>query len=1223
MKRSQQTNWTPQQQSAISEQGRSIIVSAAAGSGKTAVLVERLLRILSDTEHKVRAESMVVVTFTNAAAAQMKQRLISSLTEYLDTVGQSDMDTYDWLLEQRAGLNSAKICTIHSFCFDLIREYAEYCHVSPLFTIAEPAQDDIIKSRALHQILEEWSRRTEEMELLYSRLCVRSDAELERIILSIAKFMESLPFRREWVREVMRLCKDSSVLLKEIKDSLCNDLNELITLIRNGEKTARDVVILPDEQNRYLQKLLEDEAALQEQICALQTISDAELLNEPLRTVISFRPLPRDRKAENADPDAKKVYKQFCSLYSDHYKKKLIQGYLAPLRYFAEDQEIEAKLIPLLLTITEEYIDAAAEEKRRQNILGFSDAEELALSLLGCVENGRICRTQLAAQLSEQISLIMVDEYQDSNNKQDCIFKLLSRGAAVSEDGLHYGNNAFLVGDVKQSIYSFRQANPENFRRVIAESRPLTDCRDGEMARIYLNQNFRSAHGVLEFVNSLFSVLMTEQCGEVTYDTNEQLNFGSPVYPSFTALTQIILPQPESLLPAEYDVQAECIADTIDSMLRGKVQVVEKNGSRDCKPGDFCILMRSPKGFLDGMLDAFRRRNIPVVSDRDAGLLAYEEIHLINNLLRITDNPMTDAAMAAILLSPVCGFTAEDLALLKVYGKQKRLYLQMQKILMDTDLPGLPVALRSKCQAFMELLTAMRQAAEQTALEDCIRMIYDMTDLLSLQGLYGDAERRREHLDAYRQAAQSYRENADLTSQSSLSGWLRYLDRLIAAGNDLDSMNAPEDSSSVMIKTIHKSKGLEYPFVFLAHLEHRFNTIADSSEPIQASENGLLGLHLFDRENFLKMNTVTYRYLLTGRHRRQKSEEMRLLYVALTRAKQQLFLVMQEEGIKIASAFSNIGALLEDAPALAPLLAQRAVSMQDWLYLFLYSTGEAAHYRKAAEEGISNRSALLDYCVWKKPATEPHPDPEPAEPHAVPDAELLSKMEQQLAFTYTSPCVGLVSKYSVTMLAHPEENTERRIKEPRFLKENSAGNAKKLKGSARGTAVHKIMQCLDFRSAENNLAAELDRLLRDGFITDAERDTVKPEELAAFFGSALYKRIAASDEVCREKQLFVRIGELHLPEGSALATQYRDTDGILIGTMDLLFHEKDGWVLVDYKTDHSNSEDYFLERYDLQLGLYQKAAELLLGEKVKEAYLYSFTLGKALAVDLDTIFYPD
>ena len=1210
-------DWTIQQDSAISARGRSIIVSAAAGSGKTAVLVERLLRILSDNTaaEPVRADSIVVVTFTNDAAAQMKQRLMKALTDALtDLEAGTDDAKYTWLLEQRAGLSSAKICTIHSFCFDLIREYAESCGVSPLFTIAEPSQEKIYQQHALQRVIESWSSRPE-METLFSHFCTRDDSELEDVVLSIADYLDTLPFRNDWIRRALAAAKDSHALFMLCRDACWQAIDKVIGLMQLGYAAAERVVPGMPE-NRYKAKLDQDIADLITQRDYLKTVSCEELLADPGKSFTKLTPFPRVSKKEAADEEARAVFQQFCELYSDRYKACM--DLFAPLQYFDEDVQMQQMLIPLLLELTEEYLDALFEEKCSRNVLCFSDAEELALSLLGTVDqDGFLHRTELAQQLSERISLLMVDEYQDSNNKQDCLFKLLSKNCRLQENILHYGTNAFLVGDVKQSIYSFRQANPENFRRAIAESIPLQDCLAQEMALIYLNQNFRSAPGVLEFVNQMFRIMMTEQCGEVTYNSDEQLNFGSPVYQGAPPIpTVLLLPQPKEL-PEDADMQSECIADTILQMLQRRTPVLLGEGkTRPCEPKDFCVLVRSVKKDGEALANALKTRHIPVITDRESGLLSLPEISLLRNLLRITDNPLSDAAMAAVLLSPVCGFTADDLACLKLYGKRRRLYLQIKSVAVCEAEPSIQ-QLQASCQAFLALLEQMRQAAERLPLEECIRELCDLTDLYSLQGLYEDSEQRRAHLDAFLQAAQRYRENADLTAQGSLDGWLRYLDRLTEAEKDIDIQDASAERSCVQIKTIHKSKGLEFPFVFTAHMEHPFN---NSTDAILADETGLLGCSIFDRERYQKAASITHQYLSCSMRRRKKSEELRLLYVALTRARQQLFLVLDEVhtgAVKKKTALCNLGPLLQTVPELAPVLAQDAGCMQDWLLQFLFSSAEAEHLLRAMDNGESSTSALVEYRVWTENQAEAMAEEQTKGKSMLPDEALLAQMQQQLAFRYASPQTELVSKYSVTQLAHPEAVSSDLARTPRL----ALTQEKKLTGAARGTAVHKSLQFMRFDAAAKDAAAELHRLHTEGLLTEAEAASVPPDMIAAFFQSPLYARIAASPEVLREKQLFVRIGELDLPADSRLLAMYGGTEGVLIGTMDLLFREADGWVLVDYKTDFAKHASDLLQEYSLQLGLYQKAAELIFGIPVREAFIYSFSLGKAIPVPLDEIRY--
>lgn len=1221
-------NWTQQQEEAITVRGRSVIVSAAAGSGKTATLVERLLRILSDPVEQVRADSIIVVTFTKDAAAQMKRLLIERLTKELQDLSSSaDTERYAWLSRQRLLLGSAKISTIHSFCFDLIREHADMIGISPQFGIATPAQESLYRSRAIAQVSAQWAvQREADLKTLFDHFCTREESELSGIILELANYLDSLAFPMLWLDRADAVCMDEDTFFEKLRDGFVSGMTDVLKLADFAQiEATKATVKIP---NVFLSKVQGDKAALRQHQQFVAGAAKDELLQDPYQQKAVVADFPSRTRVAKDRQESKGICKQLCSLYTQRYDA-LTEQYLAPMRYFTEDAAIQKKIIPLLTAFIRDYLEYFTAEKRRQNILTFSDAEQITLELLGEADaDGKLHRTPLAEALSKQYALIMVDEYQDTNNKQDCIFKLLSRSPVIDKDGLHYGNNAFLVGDVKQSIYSFRRANPDNFRQVLRESKPLAACGETDMGLIYMNQNFRSSHGVLNFVNALFQRVMTPRCGEVTYDEREQLNYGSSLYNEDSFLTTVLLPQTQDGRKGTVAPQAKCIADTIRKMLDDKVPVMQNNAPpRPCEERDFCILLRSVSAtFASAVINALQEQHIAVSSDSEIDLLALPEIHLMRSLLQILDNPLTDTALAEVLLSPLYGATASDLAQLKIIGDRSRLFLQITAVANIQPPSQEIIPLQTKCIHFLELFYALRDIARKLPLEECIREIYSLTDLISLQSLYEDAAKRRAHLEAFASQAKEYRTHTDLKTQDCLSGWLRYLERLTAKGEQMPYKEVSANGGCVTLKTIHKSKGLEYPFVFVANLDKKFSKNPERSW-IQASEDGLLGLHILDRTRCLKFDTAAFRYLLGNIYQQQRSEEMRLLYVALTRAKQQLFLVMNEihTSGKYETRSQDLGALLSNYPGAADLLIPYAGNMQDWLLYFLLSDHrEAQHLLDAMDESESSSSHIAAYKVWTPESAlpaQPEEVPEQAVSAAVADPAIVQQLRKQLAFRYTSPLSQLVAKHSVTQLAHPNNSQLIPLRQPQFTKQTKTGTLKKLKGASRGTAVHKMLQYMDFASAAQDPAAELKRLQEGGFLNEAEAEAIPEEKLTAFFASALYARMAASPQVFKEKQLFVHIADLALPEHSLLAQQYAGTEGSLIGTMDLIFKEADSWVLVDYKTDYATKPEQLLDDYALQIGLYQKAAELLFGEPVKEAYLYSFALDRAIPVDLEKITY--
>ncbi len=1212
------TKWTPQQEDAIQTRGRSIIVSAAAGSGKTAVLVERLLRILSDTETRVPAESIVVVTFTNDAAAQMKQRLYQVFSQKLAQLSPDDEETYCWLLRQQSALGSAKISTINAFCFQLLRENADACGIPASFRVCEPSEERVYAQQAMEQVIAAFSRtRPDDMQLLCAVLCAQNDDEIEPYIRALAGYLRSVAFPTLWLRRARTVAGDAGLFLQAALSSLRERILEIAALAEQTRPFAEDIVA---GKNPFTALLEQDIMQMKFHADMLVPVHYESYIDSPRKHEAAFGKLPG--RCAGADADAKAFFRQMRDFYKSAYTKT-VDRYTAPLHYLREDLALEAQVVPLLLDLTEQYLDALFEEKKRRGVLSFDDGERLALQLLSEVdEEGRIAPSAAAKSLSAQYSIIMVDEYQDSNNKQDCLFKLLSKNGVFDEEKgrMRYGTNAFLVGDVKQSIYSFRLANPRNFIDAIEDSTPLADCADAEdIARIYLSRNFRSSEGVIDFVNALFRQVMTPSCGEVEYNENEYLNFGAKHYGGRECPTTLLFPDEAADIPEEQDLQAVCTADTIADMLARRVPVIGFDGSeRPCTPKDFCILLRSVKNEATAFIDALKDRGIAAeCSDTEgSAYLSQPEIRLITNFLRVIDNPLADVPLASVLLSPVYGFTSEDLLTLRLYAKRSRLYLQLRSCAEeDAAEPDIRL-LSQKCRAFLAQLEILRETADAKPLDALITAIYDETDLLSLQSMFPNAAQRRSQLESYVRLAQGYRAHGDLEGRGNLAAWLQYLDSLLAIGSDLEVEAGPDtDADCVSIKTIHKSKGLEFPFVFLAHLQKKFSTVP-SHELILPGDNGMIGLQCIDKASCQRAATASLQHLLREVYAKQKSEEMRLFYVALTRAKQQLFLLIGRTRKRGMTNPMKHADLLERFPQMLPELCRSALCMEDWVHYFLLSTTESERFRLAIEDGVESRSDMVHYLPWNGThTTEAQPEVQP-ERTALPDPERLSAIRSQLGFRYASPLSQLISKHSVTSLAHPEQTLTQHLQEPEFLTESGET---KLRGARRGTAVHKMLQHMDFAAAAEDPAAELARLTKAQLLTTAESEALGMAHLEAFLRSELYRRIAASPQVQKEQQLFVRIGELNLPEDTPLLRQYAGTDGILIGTMDLLFREGDGWVLVDYKTDRNKTAEQLRETYSLQLGLYQKAIEHILGEPVREAYLYSFTLDAAVPVDLETI----
>lgn len=842
--------WTEQQSEAITTRDCGLIVSAAAGSGKTSVLVERLLRILEDEtpEHRVPADRMIVVTFTNDAAAEMRSRLYQALDDQLQKQPENQ-----WLYQQQVRLQNAHICTISSFCFDLIRDNLTEQGITAGFRILNETEAKLIASKAADTVLNRWhAERQEEMQLLWNCFCEKNDKPLEELLLELHSFLGSVPFREQWTKQVLE------ELNQPLSDSayhrafLAQLERRAETAVRLANEAADLAAVVYDSvpDNNVLPWVETDVRCLEKVLQMLrQQEPDAEKILAPIQEKNQNRGnFPRKKKAMTdleAFERVKKLREQYTAL-----EKEIAALLEAVYPYEAGDLVQHAQLMPLLLELEEQLTAEIWQQKVQQNALAFDDAERMALELLAELSpEGTIQPSALAKELQAYYQLIMIDEYQDSNNKQDDIFKLLSRNCIEPETGtLRYGDNVFLVGDVKQSIYRFRLANPQNFVHAISSAGTETSvCR-----HIVLNRNFRSVPAVLDFVNFVCGSLMSDTCGDVAYTDAEALYPGTDIteiLPEEQQKVTVAVLTPED--DADTDVQIAYVIGKIQEMIVAGVPVAQKDhATRPCQYRDFCILLRT-NPMCTSFAHALEQAGIPVQSPDETGYLKAREVGLLLDMLRVLDNPTLDTSLAAIMLSPMFWFTPEDLMRIRMLGKKTSLYSAVCMAIGVTE-SAEPVQLDDvlvqKCRQLYDTLQKLRQSSGMMTLEALIRRIYDTTDFLSVMQLTKDGDRKRANLHLLLQYAKQYEENTD-AAHNGVSGFLRYIDWLLDSGNDFQQTSLTAGvENAVAVKTMHRSKGLEYPFVFLGKLESPFST-EDSRKNAVFSEKGLVGFCIKNPEN--------------------------------------------------------------------------------------------------------------------------------------------------------------------------------------------------------------------------------------------------------------------------------------------------------------------------------------------------------------------------------------
>ncbi len=1174
-------NWTPEQQQAIEARGASFLVSAAAGSGKTSVLVERLIRLLADQDNPVSAARMAVVTFTNDAAAEMKARLTQALAARMETEPQNK-----WLREQHAMLQCAKICTIHTFCFDLIRDHCELLDITPTFRILDETEETILRTAVLDQVLEALYADPDTAaipERLCQAFCKQTDEGLQPLLLSLYEKMLSLPFGAE-VFAAMADTYQNGSYPAQYAALLANEMQELREAAEEAVQAA-----MPVEQEK-LSALLAAEA---EQFTLLeQAVRDPASTPQSLVVLLetcSFATFPRVTKA-CPNPQRREFVKQL----RDTYKKRFttLRDRACPiLQHSEEDLRAHAELLPILHQILTAFDAQLWAEKCERNAIGFGDAEQLALALLAQRgADGSIQKTALAAQLSDFYQILMLDEFQDTNNKQDLIFKLLSHGGTAERNG----DNLFMVGDVKQSIYCFRLANPQNFLDTMAASVPYTE-RSTENACIRLNRNFRSSPEVISFVNFLFTLLMSETVGDVTYDAAEALIQGAQFAntPRDTEIT--LLPEED---PEGENSSAAYVADTIADMLRSEHPVsVSATETRPCRPKDFCILMRNKKNGA-AYVEALAARSINAYSEEEKGYLKAREISLMLNLLRVIDSPPLDTAMAAVLLSPMFLFTMDEITQLRLLAPTRSLYTAICMALEDPEVHPVPPSLLQKAAFFQQKLAEFRMYALSEPLDLLIRRIYDSTDFLSVMQRYENPERKKANLRMLITYARSYETNLG----GGISGFLRYIAQLSANGGDFAKAATVSGSEDVVsIKTIHKSKGLEFPFVFLVETDTAFNRM-DEREVFQFNQKLGLGFRLQNRETCSRYVTLPFSVMQAQNHKTAVSEELRLLYVALTRAKDRLFLPLR---IQTAEA-QRYAAILAMTHRLPLSLIRNANSMGQWLLMALLTAENASVLRACYETADCSLGTVLPMQIHRWQSRPAAAEEAPVyRPRKAPDPDTVLMLQQRFAaFRAEQPVAGS-TKESVSSLSKEDHTLDTALRRPRFMEDST-----KLTGAERGTALHAFLQYADFAAAPADPEAEANRLVACGYLTPAQASAISIPALERFFASPLFARMQQATAVYRERKFLVRIQDLQLPD----TLPYASRTGMLSGIIDLIFEEPDGLVLVDYKTDAVSERAILTERYQEQLRLYQYTLRLLYDQPVKETLLYAFHLGKTIAL---------
>ena len=1229
--------WSKQQQLAINTQDKNILVAAAAGSGKTSVLVERVIEKIVNGICDIN--QILVVTFTNAAASEMRERIALAITEKLPDKKKE---------RQLALLNIASISTLHAFCQKIIRQNFHQLGLDPKFRLANQQEIDLLKLDVLEELFEQKYDLADNEDFIsftdtYGN--ERGDENIYDIILKLYEYAQSQPFPQKWLSSLPEYFNlpekslDNCPWLKIIQSDIADNLN--LNLI-NAQKMKEQAIEL---------NLPNYEKNADEIIVFIQDLIDNQ--NSWQNLYVKFNELKFSRMVapRKTAEEIKNIFKNL----RDGIKKSLNtikENYFAQSpEEVLEDFPILKKQANTLCNITLDFANHFARAKAEKAIIDFNDLEHFTLDILAS-ENSttdKLLPTQTAIALQNKYQEIMVDEYQDTNGVQEAILKLIASPTKP---------NLFLVGDVKQSIYKFRLAEPELFLE-----KYTTYPDDENCTRIDLSQNFRSRKEILDGVNFIFSQIMTLKSANLPYGKAEALYCGFP-YPENpnslkSPIELILIPKENSDLNMQstdsedeenlqgFVGEANYIADRLHKLMHNAPLVFDKHTKvyRQLKWRDIVILLRSVQNKAQILAQTLRQANIPVYASIETGYFQETEVRIMISLLKIIDNPQQDIPLASVLYSPIVGLTAEDLARIRLLKQDGNLYQALQKADEETEEKSkkLKHSLRQKIHAFLNNLNAWRNYAKGHSVPELIWLLLNETGYYDYVGGMPEGLVRQANLRALYDRASSYEE----TSFRGLFRFLRFIGKMQKTGNDLAvARSLGENEDVVRIMSIHKSKGLEFPVVILADTGKQFN-LKDTQNPVLFHKKLGLGLYVNDVKNHIRYHTLSRQAIIRQIISEYKAEEMRVLYVAMTRAREKLIITGSIPNMdKFAKRFSSVAN--EKSPTLPDYLISNGKSYLDWLAMSLFRHADGKILRQHSK--VESATILKDNSSWQLDLVNTISKTELTTEDdnskillatvqkfkPLPKTQYAQLVESYLNWQYPHQnALTIPTKLSVTEIKRRNESeiynldyakinlddestildldntnrsglklTEDSFKRPQFIQQKSAITATEY-----GSLMHTVMQHIDFHDdlSDSNIKKQLEDLSAKEIIAKEHLNKIYRKNIREFFYSDIGQRLKKSAYVERElafnRMIPAKTPLLHYENAT-------DSDSIFIqGIIDLIFEEADGLVLIDYKTDRCE-EDIAKEKYKIQIQLYAESAEQILRKKVKEKYLYLFHKAK-------------
>lgn len=1237
-------HWTKAQQKVIDTRNKNLLVSAAAGSGKTAVLVERIISMISEGEKPLDIDHLLVVTFTNAAAAQMKDRIGKALDRKIINEANNSH-----LRKQASLLQSAHITTIHSFCLNVIRNYFHLIDLDPAFKIAEESEITLMKSDIISDVLEKWYEEGEEdFHLLiesYSRS--KSDIPVEELVLSLYNFAMSNPWPKVWLKRIEETFKMNTLGDMNNAPWMKELLNYVVVVLRDLEEKNKEAIDICNETDgpaSYITALLSDRELIEELAKEATYEGFAKAFSD-----ISYARL--SSKRQEVSQEKKDKVKALRDEVKKGIKDHNSQFFFQSPEEMLEDLKSVSRVMEVLSELALDFMEAFASKKEEKNLLDFNDLEHFALNILVEDKEGEIIPTKAAIELSEQFDEILIDEYQDSNLVQETILKSISR----ENKGLF---NRFMVGDVKQSIYKFRLAMPEIF--IDKYKRYGIHDVDGEgnnnlTQRIDLDKNFRSRNVVLEFVNTIFEQIMTEPIGGVVYDDAASLKYGElyeeliksraseeiqnnsnkdNIGEKISHDVELILVTEEELAEVKEDksgtfedegeiqyskkeLEARVVARRIKELIdpdKGLMLFDRDNLThRPAKLKDIVILLRTMSGWSEVFVNTLMQEGIPAYADTGTGYFQTVEIMTVLNMLRIIDNPRQDIPFAGVLYSPMVGLSSDDLAHIRLIDKKGTMYAASLVYAKE----GSKEEIKIKLNCFLDNLDKLRQMVKHTPIHELIQKVLEMTGYGYYVMAMPGGDRRKANIHMLISQAVRFEKG----SYSGLFHFIRYIEKLHKYEVDFgEASTSGEQENTVRIMSIHKSKGLEFPIVFVGGLSKQFN-MQDQRRSIVFDVDYGVGPDYIDVENRTKVPTLLKKVIQKKTQIDNLGEEIRVLYVAMTRAKEKLIMtgyLKKPEDLYIEKDFSFFE-LMSVKSYLELVLPAMNNRFDDSMKIKVIGKEDIISSEMAKQVFLSQDYTDLIQNVDK----------------GVRDESIQKEIEERLSFTYPySDEAMLRVKLSVSELKKmgqfiddedseklyeeqavvSDEDTSIVVSRDQYIPEFIKGTQEEITGTDRGTIYHKVLELLKPNKVNNinDLKSELHDMVLQGQIAKDDIARLNLKNIYTFTQSSLARRISKAEKegkLYKEKQFVIGLPTSDVYPG-------KDSEELILiqGIIDVFFEEEGELVLLDYKSDIVQHEDQLIDRYKVQLIYYKKALEQILGKKVKEMIIYSLYLGKEIVV---------